>query len=120
SNFEGASIALGIGIGENINGIVMTPVGREKLIQALQDLWGKLGQFSATCHQGVRGQDTRPARIGENGKPRTLGARLPAEYLRHIEKVRDTVYAQNPRAAEGCVQHFVAASERAGMRGCSP
>ena len=59
SNFEGASIALGIGIGENINGIVMTPVGREKLIQALQALWGKLSQFSAIGHQRVGGQDRR-------------------------------------------------------------
>src|ERR1019366_10634991 len=46
SNVEGASIALGISIGENINRIVMTPVGREELIQAPQALWRKLGQFS--------------------------------------------------------------------------
>ena len=62
SNFEGASKALGIGIGENINGIAMTPMGGEELIQALQALRGKLGQFSAIGHQRVRGQDARDRR----------------------------------------------------------
>jgi len=36
SDFESAGIALGIGITEDVDGIVVAPVGREKLVQALQ------------------------------------------------------------------------------------
>ncbi len=120
SNVEGASIVLGISIGENINGIVMTPVGREELVQAPQTLWRKLGQFSTIGHQRVRGQNRRAARIGQDRKPRALGAGLSAEHFGHIEKIRDIVHPQNSRPAEGRVQHFVAARECAGVRGGSP
>ena len=115
SNFEGASIALRISIAENVNGIVVTPVGGEELIQAAQAFRGKLSQFSAIRHQRVGGQDCRPASIGQDRKPRTLGAGLPAEHFRHIEKVRDIVDPQNSRAAKGRVQNFIAARERPGV-----
>ena len=98
----------------------MTPRSREKLVQVLQDLWRKLGQFSVIGHQRVGCQDRRAARIGHDRKPRTLGAGLFAEHFRHIEKVCDIVHPQNARAAESCVQHFVAARERTGVRCRSP
>ena len=61
----------------------------------LQRLGRKLRQFATIGHQRVGGQDCRPARIGQDGKPRTLGARLSAEHFRHIEKIGDIVDAQN-------------------------
>jgi hypothetical protein len=91
----GASKALGIGVGENIDGIAMTPVGREKLIEAVHALGRKLGQFAAAGHQRVGGQDGGTAGVGQNGKPWTSGTRLPAEHFRHIEEIGDIVNAQN-------------------------
>src|SRR5215207_3799148 len=43
--------------------------------------------------------------------------RLFREDFRHVEHVGDAVYTQHTTAAKSGVQHFVAARERAGVRG---
>ena len=116
-NFEGAGIAIGIGVAENVDGIIVTPVGREEFIQAFENFRGKLRKFSAVRYQRVGGQYTRSASIGQDGEPRAFGAGLPAEHFRHVEQVGDGVDPKNSRAAEGCVQHLVTARERPGVRG---
>src|SRR5208282_2887714 len=116
-NLEGASIVLTIRVAENVNRIVMTPVGGQELIEPPQALRGKLGQFSVIRHQRIGGYDSRSARVGHDGKPWPPRAGLFAENLRHVEKVGDIVDAQHARAAESCFQHLVAASERPRMKG---
>ena len=118
SNFEGAGIAIGIGVAENVDWIVMTPVSGKERIKLLQAPGRKHGQFAAIGHQRISSQDCRAAGIGEDGKPGAFGARLSAEDLRHIEEVSDVVNPQNAGAAEGGVEDFVAAGKRAGVGGC--
>ena len=79
--------------------------------------FGELGQLAAVGDQRIGGQHARAAGVGEDGQARALGPRLLGQHLGHVEQVGDGVHAQHAAAAEGRIEHLVAAGERAGVRG---
>src|SRR5271157_699378 len=95
----------------------MAPLRGKDLVESLHGFGRELGEFAVARHQRVGSEYARSAGVGENTKPLAPGTRLLGQYIRHKEDVSDAVDAKNAGAAEGRVQYFIAAGERAGVRG---
>ena len=92
---------------------------RQKFVQFVRIFRRQVGEFPAAFDQRIRRKHTRAAAISHNGQTRSGRARLFAEQLREIKQLFDCVDAQNAHATKSSIKHFVAACERAGMRGGS-
>ena len=116
-DFERLGVALGGGVADDIDRVVVAPGRRQHGVVGLHGFGRQLGQFAAAHDQGIGGQHAGTAGIGDDGQPRPLRAGLLGQHFGHVEQVGDVVDAQHAAAAEGGFQHFVAAGERAGV-GC--
>jgi len=81
-DFEGATVALRIGVSEDVDGVVVAPVSGQKFVEVVQAIRGKIRQFSASRYQRISGQNSRSAGVSDDRETRTFGARLPAEHFR--------------------------------------
>ena len=98
-------------------GLLWLQAEGRKRIQLLHGRVGDLGQLAAAHDQRVGGQHAGAAGVGDDGQVGAVGARLLGEHLGHVEDVGDAVDAQHADAAEGGIEHVVAAGQRAGVRG---
>ena len=64
SNFDGARIAIRIRIAQNVDGIVMTPMRGQKLVEPLQAIGREFSQFATIGDQRVGGEHSRSAGVG--------------------------------------------------------
>ncbi len=118
-NVNGFRVALRAGVSQDIDRIAMAPMHREKCVKSIHGLRREPGQFAAILNQLIGREDSRAARIGDNGKAPARRARLHSENFSHIEQIRNAIDAQNAAAAEGGVEYVVASGKnsRVGCRG---
>ena len=74
------------------------------------------GQLAAAGDQGIGGEHAGAARVGQDRQARALRPRLGVEDLGHAEQLGDPVHAQHAAAAEGGIEHLVAAGQGPGVR----
>ena len=107
---------LRVGVGQHVHGIAATPVRREKVIELAEWFGRQHGKFAAGRDESVGCQHAGTAGIGDDAEPRPARARLLAQDLRHIKKVRDVLHAQHAAATERGFQHLVTSGQRSGVR----
>ncbi len=115
-NFERLRVSLRAGVAQHIHRIVVTPRGWQDLVQFLVRGLGQFGQLTAAHEQGIGCQHARPAGVGDDRQASPRGSRLLGKHLGHIKKIGNAVHAQDAAAPESRFEHFVAASQRTGMR----
>ena len=74
-----------------------------------------VGEPGSVLDECVRRDDRRAAGVGDDRHARTLRNRLLRQDFSHVEQVADLVHSQHADAAEGSVEHVVAADERPGV-----
>ncbi len=104
-------VAHGVGVAQDIDGVVVAPVGRQQLVVLLHGRVRDGGQLAAVGDQRVGGQHAGAAGVGHDGQARPARPGLLAQHLGHIEQFGDAVDAQHATAAEGGGQYFVAAGQ---------
>ena len=107
--------APGVGIGQDVDRIVVTPMGGKKSVESLQSVLREHGQLSAGGHERIGSQDSRSARIRDDAKPRAARTRLLAQRFGHVKEVSDVLHAQHTATAEGGFENVVASGQRAGV-----
>ena len=110
-------VARGVGVAQDVNRVVVAPVARQNLVELVRGLIGERGQLPAAFDERVGGEHAGATGVGDDGQARAARARLLGEYFGHGEEVREVFDAQDAAAAEGGVEHVVAACKRAGVRG---
>src|SRR4028119_337276 len=78
-----------------------------------------LGRLAAAGWEGVGGGNAGAAGVGDNGEARTLGSRLLAQSLGHVEEIGDVIDPYDPAPAKGGVQDLIATGQGPGVRGGS-
>ena len=69
-------IAVGVGVGEHIDGVAVTPGRREDAVERLDGLGRQGGQLAAASDQGIGGEHAGATRIGQDRQARALRPRL--------------------------------------------
>ena len=110
-------VALGAGVAEDVDRIAVAPVRRQELRSAPAIVSADSSASSPPLASRASVASTPgPPALVTIGQPRAARARLLGQDLGHVEQVGDAVDAQHAAAAEGGVQHLVAAGQRAGVR----
>src|SRR5581483_1041717 len=71
NDVDGPYIACCVGVGQYINRIAATTVGREKIVQSMIRVGGEDGEFAAGGHQGISGKNARASGIGDDAQVRS-------------------------------------------------
>ena len=107
SDFDGTDVALGRGIAKDIDGIVVAPVPRQKLIECIHGFLRKLRQLTATANQSIRCQHPQPPCIRNDREVGTLGPGLFRKHLSHVKQLGNIVDAEHADAAENRIQDAI-------------
>ncbi len=116
---ERGSVAVGRGVADDVDGVVLGPRGRQDLVQLGDGLVGQLRQRPAVADQRVGREHARTAGVGQDGEVVALGQRLLAQDIGEVEEVADAVGAEHAGSAEGRVKDLVGAGQGAGVGGSS-
>ena len=68
-DLQGAPVALGVGITDDVDRIAVRPCGRQNSVERPKRGFGELGQVAIQISKPIGRQDAGPTAIGENGKP---------------------------------------------------
>jgi hypothetical protein len=113
------SATINICIPQNIHRVALAPKRGQDSIELLDALREKLGKFSSTLDEGIRGHDPRPAAVRDNGEVRTPGEILGVEHLSRVEEIRDFRHPDNADPLQGHVVDRVIPRQCSRMRkGC--
>ena len=115
-DLDGLCIPLWARVAQNVDGVVVTPVRRQQLVEGLYRLLRQLRQFTAVADQRVGREHAGSAGVGQDRQPRPFRPRLLGKHLGHVKKVGDIVDPKHAASAKRGVQNLIAAGERAGVR----
>ena len=90
-------------------------MGGKESVEFLQRGWREHSQLSTGGHEGISGEDSRAAGIGDNAEARPARTRLFAESLCHIKEISDVLHAQHAATAEGSFENVIASRQCARM-----
>ena len=119
-DFEGLGVALGVGVAENVDRIVVAPVrGRNSSRACSVSAEGTASSPPLAMRASVASTAGPPALVTMH-EPRPLRTGLLAENLRHIKQIRNRSDPQHAATPEGGIENVIASGQRTGVRGRSP
>ena len=116
-DFDGSGVTLGIGVSQDVDGIAVAPVRRQKGDRAPRRSRQKVRRAGRRCGSACRCERAGTAGVGDDSQSRAAGAGLFGEHFSHVEQLADGFHAQHADAAKSGIEHFIAAGEGAGVGG---
>ena len=117
ADLEGLVVALRRGVAQNIDGIAVAPMGREKFTEFGDSLRAQFPRLFIPFAEGIHGHDAGTAGIGDDGHVAAQGAARLAQGLSATEELGDGVHPDHPGPPEQGIIGIILTRQGPGVGG---